>query len=160
MRALAGLPAFWIALAVEASNDHDPMLLNLKEYSVGETAYSSTTPPAVDDRELQWGFLRWLQLPRRSIGQRLRQAVRVYPHTICGHLLSLSSLLASTRPAGSRLFEQPRPNLLPRDHIGRILFMSGNAEIKFCALRLGQRQRIRVQAFPHRVEQFHFFRCG
>jgi len=41
---------------MEAGNDHDPMFLNLEEYSIGKTPSSSTTTVAVDHRKLQRMF--------------------------------------------------------------------------------------------------------
>jgi hypothetical protein len=41
---------------VEASDYHDPMLLNLEEYSIWKTAHSRTATAPVDDWELQWMF--------------------------------------------------------------------------------------------------------
>jgi hypothetical protein len=39
---------------VEAGDYHNPMLLNLEEYSVWEAPNSRTPTAPVDDRELQW----------------------------------------------------------------------------------------------------------
>jgi hypothetical protein len=50
------LPAPRIAPAVEAGDHHDPMLLNLEEYSVGKAPHSRTATAPVDDRELQRMF--------------------------------------------------------------------------------------------------------
>lgn len=50
---LPRLPTPWVAPSVEARDYHDPVLLKLKEYSVGE-ARTATAP--VDDRELHWMF--------------------------------------------------------------------------------------------------------
>ena len=36
------MPTFWIAFAVEASNHHNLMLLNLKEYSIGKSPHPGT----------------------------------------------------------------------------------------------------------------------
>jgi len=41
---------------VEASDYHDPMLLNLEEYSVGKAPHSGAATAAVDHRELQRMF--------------------------------------------------------------------------------------------------------
>jgi hypothetical protein len=41
---------------VEAGDHHDPMLLNLEEYSVGKAPHSRTATAPVDDRELQRMF--------------------------------------------------------------------------------------------------------
>src|SRR5229473_7531601 len=53
---LPRLPTLWVAPAVEARDDHNPVLLNLKEYSVGEEPHSRTATAPVDDRELHWMF--------------------------------------------------------------------------------------------------------
>jgi hypothetical protein len=50
--------------------------------------------------------------------------------------------------------------LLPRDDIGRVLFMPGDAVIKLGPLRIGQRCRVRFQAFPDCIEQVGLLRCG
>jgi len=39
---------------VEAGDCHNPMLLNLEEYSVGKAPHSRTATVPVDNRELQW----------------------------------------------------------------------------------------------------------
>jgi hypothetical protein len=41
---------------VEARDDHNPVLLNLKEYSVREAPHSRTSTAPVDDRKLHWMF--------------------------------------------------------------------------------------------------------
>src|SRR5438445_7800436 len=53
---LPRLPTPWVAPAVEARDDHSPVLLNLKEYSVGEAPHSRTSATPVDDRELHRMF--------------------------------------------------------------------------------------------------------
>jgi hypothetical protein len=53
---LPRLPTPWVAPAVEARDDHNPALLNLKEYSVGEAPHSRASMAPVDDRELHWMF--------------------------------------------------------------------------------------------------------
>lgn len=50
---LSRLPASRIAPAVEAGDYHNPMLLNLEEYSVGEAPHPRTATTEVADRELQ-----------------------------------------------------------------------------------------------------------
>ena len=39
---------------MEAGDCHNPMLLNLEEYSVGEPAHSRTATVPVDNGEFQW----------------------------------------------------------------------------------------------------------
>ena len=51
---LPRLPAPRIAPAVEAGDCHNPMLLNLEEYSLGELPHSRAATVPVDNRELQW----------------------------------------------------------------------------------------------------------
>jgi hypothetical protein len=41
---------------MEASHHHDPVLLNLKKYSVRKEPHSRTATAPVDDRKLQWMF--------------------------------------------------------------------------------------------------------
>ncbi len=41
---------------MEARDYHDPILLNLEEYSIGEAPNSRTAAGPMDDRELQWTF--------------------------------------------------------------------------------------------------------
>ena len=41
---------------MEARDDHNPVFLNLKEYSVGEAPHSDSSTVPVDDRELSWVF--------------------------------------------------------------------------------------------------------
>ena len=41
---------------MEAGNYHNPMLLNLEEYSVGKPPHSSTATAPVNDRKLRWVF--------------------------------------------------------------------------------------------------------
>ena len=41
---------------MKARDDHNPVLLDLKEDSVGEAPHSRTATVPVDDRELQWMF--------------------------------------------------------------------------------------------------------
>jgi len=41
---------------MEASNYHNPMLLNLEEYTVREKSHSGTPPSPMHDRKLQWVF--------------------------------------------------------------------------------------------------------
>jgi len=50
------MPTPRVAPAVEACDDHNPVLLNLKEYSVGEASHSRTSTAPVDDRKLHWMF--------------------------------------------------------------------------------------------------------
>jgi hypothetical protein len=52
--ALPQLPTSRTAPAVEASDDHDPMLLHFEEYSAGKTAHSRTATSPVNGRKLQW----------------------------------------------------------------------------------------------------------
>ena len=58
---LPRLPTPWVAPAVEARDDHNPVLLNLKEYSVGEAPHSRTPAAPVGDRELHWMFRDYLK---------------------------------------------------------------------------------------------------
>ena len=53
---LSRLPASRITPAMEAGDCHNPVLLNLEEYSVGEAPHSRTATAPVDDWELQWMF--------------------------------------------------------------------------------------------------------
>jgi len=45
-----------VALAMEACDDHNPVLLNLTKYSVGEAPHSRAATVPVDGRELHWMF--------------------------------------------------------------------------------------------------------
>ena len=56
--------------------------------------------------------------------------------------------------------KRPRPGLLPRDDIRRVLLMPRNSEIKLRPLRIRQRRRIRFQALPDRIQQFRLLRSG
>jgi hypothetical protein len=58
----------------------------------------------------------------------------------------------------SRLLKQARPDLLPRDDIGGVLLMPGNAVIELRPLRIRQGDGVRFQAFPERIEQFCLLR--
>src|SRR5579864_7083476 len=51
---LAFLPVPGITPAVETGNHHNPVLLNLEEYSIGEAPHSRTAKVAIDNSELQW----------------------------------------------------------------------------------------------------------
>jgi hypothetical protein len=68
---LSRLPAPRIAPAVEAGDCHNPMLLNLEEYSVGEPPHSRTATAPVGNRELQWMLCdclnRDLDRPRETL---------------------------------------------------------------------------------------------
>src|SRR5271165_5758813 len=76
-------------------------------------------------------------------------------------LLSLEEYsIASRRPGVSRFLKQARPDLLPRDDIGRVLLMPGDAVIKLRPLRIRQRCRVRFQALPDRIQQFRLLRSG
>src|ERR1700690_1646868 len=50
--------------------------------------------------------------------------------------------------------KQSRPDLLPRDDIGRVLLMPGDSVIKLRPLRIRQRCRVRFQALPDRIRQY------
>ncbi len=41
---------------MEARDDHNPVLLDLKEYSIGEAPHSRTSTAPVGDRGLHWMF--------------------------------------------------------------------------------------------------------
>ena len=70
------------------------------------------------------------------------------------------SPLVSRRPGVSRFLKQARPDLLPRDDIGRVLLMPSDAVIKLRPLRIRQRYRVRLQALPDRIQQFRLLRSG
>src|SRR5580698_2537124 len=53
---LPRLPMPRLASAVEAGDDHDPMLLNFKEYSVGKAPHARTATAPIHNRKLQWMF--------------------------------------------------------------------------------------------------------
>ena len=56
----------------------------------------------------------------------------------------------------SRLLKQARPDLLPRDDIGRVLLVPGDAVIKLGPLRIRQECRVCFQALPDRIQQVGF----
>ena len=64
------------------------------------------------------------------------------------------SHLESRRPGASRFLKKARPDLLPRDDIGRVLLMPSDAVLKLRPLRIRQRCRVRFQALPDRIQQF------
>ena len=66
----------------------------------------------------------------------------------------------SRRPGLSRFLKQARPDLVPRNDIGRVLLMPGDSVIKLRPLRIRQRYRVRFQALPDRIQQFCLLRCG
>jgi hypothetical protein len=115
---LSCLPAFRIAPAVEAGDYHNPMLLNLEEYSVRKAPYSGTPPSPVDDSELQRAFCDCLDGCLYSIARNVPRALGVCSRTTHVLLSTPRPLPVSRRPAASRFFEQARPDLLPSDDIG------------------------------------------
>ena len=50
------MPAFGVTATMETGDYHNPLFLNLEEYTVGEAPHSRTPAFPVDDRELQWVF--------------------------------------------------------------------------------------------------------
>jgi hypothetical protein len=68
--------------------------------------------------------------------------------------------LVSIRPGVSRLLKKACLDLVPGDDIGRVLFMPGDPVIQLGALRVGERCRVRFQAFPHGIQQLRFLGGG
>lgn len=64
---------------MEASDYHDPMFLNVEEYSVRKPPHSCTATTSVDDRELQWvirdGLNRALDGQRETFPKRRADVV-------------------------------------------------------------------------------------
>lgn len=76
----------------------------------------------------------WLRLLRRNGRQALGGCCR----TTLALPANPHSLLGSKRPGASRLLEQARPYLLPRDDIGGVLLVPSDAVIELCPLRIRQ----------------------
>jgi hypothetical protein len=104
-----------------------------------------------------------LRLPQPLLRPPARTAPPIrggYCRTTPARRANPHSPLGSRLPGVSRFLKQARPDLLPRDDIGRVLFMPGDAVIKLGPLRIGQRCRVRFQAFPDSIEQVGLLRCG
>ena len=133
--------------------------LEPEEYSVGKAPHSRTPTAPVDDRELQWMFRnclnRGLDRQRETLPKFRTNVVIPCPLPANPH-----SHLVSRRPGVSRFLKQTRPDLLPRDDIGRVLLMPGDSVIKLRPLRIRQRYRIRFQALRDRIQQFCLLRSG
>ena len=150
---LPRLPAPRIAPAVEAGDYHDSLPLNFEEYCVGKAAHSRTATVPVDDSELQWisrDCLPWPRPPTRNAAQ----AADGCCHTMPARPAGPHSLQVSRRPGASRFLKKARPDLLPREDIGRVLLMPSDAVLKLRPLRIRQRCRVRFQALPDRIQQF------
>src|SRR5450759_1587746 len=81
-------------------------------------------------------------------------------HTIPALPANPHSPLVSRQPGVSRFLKQARPDLLPRDDIGRVLLMPSDSVIKLRPLRIRQRYRVRFQTLPDRIQQFRLLRSG
>ena len=98
----------------------------------------------------------WPRLPTRNDPQAPAECC----HTMPVLPANPHSPLVSRQPGVSRFLKQARPDLLPRDNIGRVLLMPGDSVIKLRPLRIRQRYRVRFQALPDRIEQFCLLRSG
>jgi hypothetical protein len=136
------------------------MLLNLEEYSVGEAPHSRTAKATVNHRELQrmlrYCLNRGLDRQRETL-PKLRADV-VIPCTRVQQVLI--RLWCPDDRKWSRFLKKARPDLLPRDYIGRAFLMPGDAVIELRPLRIRQRCRVRFQALPDRIQQFGLLRGG
>jgi len=81
-------------------------------------------------------------------------------HTMPALPANPHSPLVSRRLGVSRFLKQARPDLLPRDDIGRVLLMPSDSVIKLRPLRIRQRYRVCFQALPDRIQQFCLLRSG
>jgi hypothetical protein len=97
----------------------------------------------------------WLRSPRRNDPL----ALDGFCHTTHGLPADPHSPLESRRLGVSRLLKQARPDLLPRNDIGGVLLMPGDAVVKLRPLRIRQGCGIRFQAFPDRIQQVGLLRC-
>jgi hypothetical protein len=153
---LPRLPASRIAPAVEAGNHHNPLFLNRKNMLYGKPTLrfgdgsGRRQPTALDVSQLPQ---LWLRLPGRNVPRARDVCCRTTPALPA----NLHLPLGSRRPGVSRILKQARPDLLPRNYIGGILLMTGNAVIKFRPLHICQCGGVRFQAFPDRIEQFRLF---
>ena len=92
--------------------------------------------------------------------QNAPQAAGECCHTMPALPANPHSPLESRLPGVSRLLKQARPDLLPRDDIGRVLLMSSDSVIKLRSLRIRQGYRVRFQALPDCIQQFRLLRRG
>ena len=60
----------------------------------------------------------------------------------------------------SRFLRQACLDLFPGDDIGRVLLMPSEPAIELGALRVRERCRVGLQAFPYRVQQLRFLGGG
>ncbi len=90
----------------------------------------------------------------RSLTRSGPQAPGGYCRTMPSRQANPHSHLESRRPGASRFLKKARPDLLPRDDIGRVLLMPSDAVLKLRPLRIRQRCRVRFQALPDRIQQF------
>ena len=157
---LPRLPAPRITSAVEAGDDHDPMLLNLEKYSGKGSAALRHGDGSGERQGIAMDVPRLLQPWPRPSTRNAPQAPGEYCHTKPALLANPRSHLLSRRQAVSRLLKQARPDLLPRDNIGRVLLMPSDTVIQFRPLRIRQRQSVRFQALPDRIQQLRLLRRG
>ena len=79
VRSSARLPPLRVALAVKTPDDHNSLLLHLKENSVREPLHSGPSPSSMDDRKLQGtfcdGFDRSLHCQRKAFAKLQASAV-------------------------------------------------------------------------------------
>ncbi len=100
------------------------------------------------------------QLWPRPPTQNAPQAPGECCHTMPALPANPHSPLVSRRPEVSRFLKQARPDLLPRDDVGRVFLMPTDSVIKLRPLRIRQRYRVRFQALPDRIQQFRLLRSG
>src|SRR5271157_2488411 len=91
-----------IASAMEAGDHHNPMLLQLEEYSVRNTLPHAAVPGK--PREIAWDVPRWPQPSPRLPVRNVRRVHGVCSRTMPALLSSLRPV--SRQPAASRLLER------------------------------------------------------
>ncbi len=133
----ACLPTLRVSLVVKAGN-HDN-LISWSSKIILWVSGARLNVAGYDDWETQRAFPdclhRCIDSPPRT-AQRARVALG---HTRVALFSRLRSPPATRRPAASRLLKQARFDLLPRDHIGRILLVPCNALIELRPLCVRQR---------------------
>src|SRR5208337_1497986 len=156
----SAIPAFSDCVCHENTRSQQSSALEPQRISRTETGAHPPVGGHGIQRETAVGLLRLRGLLSQRRARNAPQSQGVYLRTISALLRGLRPPRLTRRLAASGLLEETRPDVLPRDHIGRASLLSGNTMIEFLTLRISQRQRIPFQALPHRVQQLDFLSRG
>jgi len=127
---LTFLPVPGITPAVETGNHHNPVLLNLEEYSDRGSA-------ALPDGEGCDRQQRIAMASRDCRNRGLDRKCKTFPQFGADVVIPcprfkqvLVRLPVSRRPGVSRFLREAGPDLFPGDYIGRVLLVTGDTVVK------------------------------